>query len=478
MKNSMPQKQHSFSSTSTSAFEFGEEGDEHSMESRKRALTTRFLVLGMIGILMTSVLMSLGGYLRLQYNEMVTLSERVHQQLRATAKVVSSQPDLTTDKAYQSMATMMQSRVVRLQGFALFNAQSNMVINGGDYANLPSLFQSGDLSVSEPYKVYAPKIMSTQMLSSMATGNFSAVTLSSLVPLQGKRLNVMLNVDNTEGFARQRIVAMRLLLYLLLSTSLLFALLYFTFLRGIRTIDEQEQRLNQQISSLSNLLNINKSMQKSIRTASARAVELNEQFLRRTGADLHDGPAQMIGFSVMRLNQALDKDESGLIGPEFHAIKQALEESLEEIRGISSGLVLPELESMTLEQCMRKVVLLHTSAHKTDVGEFYQEIERDIPLPIKICAYRFVQEGLNNAYRHGQADQCRLAVSVKEDLLQISLKDNGIGFRKSQLVNNGKHLGLVGLKDRIESLGGKLMINSELGVGTALKLSVSLADDE
>ena len=258
---------------------------------------------------------------------------------------------------------------------------------------------------------------------------------------------------------------------------MLFSLLYITFLRGIRTIDEQEGILNQQISSLSNLLAINKSMQRSMRTASARAVELNEQFLRRTGADLHDGPAQMIGFSVMRLNQTLEKDESGLIGQEFHAIKQALEESLEEIRGISSGLVLPELETMTLEQCMRKVVLLHTSSHEVEVAEFYPKGDTDIPLPIKICAYRFVQEGLNNASRHGKAERCRLTVDVKNDTLNISLKDNGAGFRKSRLSNDGKHLGLMGLKDRIESLGGKLVINSELGVGTSLKLSLSLGND-
>ena len=118
--------------------------------------------------------------------------------------------------------------------------------------------------------------------------------------------------------------------------------------------------------------------------------------------------------------------------------------------------------------------MLHTAAHPTEVEEIYSDINHDVALPIKICAYRMVQEGLNNAHRHGQARLCRLKVFVKNDVLQIVLKDNGIGFRKSQLANDGKHLGLIGLKDRIESLGGKLSINSELGVGTSLKLSISL----
>ena len=95
-------------------------------------------------------------------------------------------------------------------------------------------------------------------------------------------------------------------------------------------------------------------------------------------------------------------------------------------------------------------------------------------MPIKICAYRMVQEGLNNAHRHGEAEECTLTVGVKNNVLQISLKDDGKGFRKSQLTNDGKHLGLIGLKDRIESLGGKLSINSELGTGTTLKLIIAL----
>ncbi len=447
------------------------------MERRKRVLTTRFLTLGMIGILMISTLMSLGGYVRLQINETRALAERSQMQLMLSAKSAGENSTIPIEQLYGVVGQMAQSRLVNLQAAKLFDHSGREVWRARNYTGLPNNFDASVLDADSPYAVIAPELLKSQTITSLFTGDFELTQIAALIPIKGKRATMVFSIDNTNGYDRQRSMALRLMIFLLLSTSLLFVLLYFTFLRGIRTIDEQEQRLNQQISSLSNLLTINKSMQRNIRTASARAVELNEQFLRRTGADLHDGPAQMIGFSVMRLNQALEKDESGLIGPEFHAIKQALEESLEEIRGISSGLVLPELENMTLEQCMRKVVMLHTSVHKTEVNEFYPEIEREIPLPIKISAYRFVQEGLNNAQKHGQADKCRLSITFKDDLLQISLKDNGVGFRKSQLTNDGKHLGLIGMKDRIESLGGRLAINSELGVGTSLKLSVPISDE-
>lgn len=447
-----------------------------SIEKRKQLLTSRFLVLGMIGVLMISIFLSLGGYFRLQVNELSATQERVHSQLQVIARSISGKSEIHSQRALDAMGSLTINRISQVDGVKIFAADGKLIWAGGQHSVLNHSVVGKGLSPSHPSVALAPKLFSSDVLLNLITGNYKPSVFASILPLQKQPVIVLVSVSNQSQQQTERFVALRLMLFLILSTSLLFALLYITFLRGIKTIEEQEQRLNKQISSLSNLLTINKSMQRSIRTASARAVELNEQFLRRVGADLHDGPAQMIGFSVMRLNQALEKDESGLIGPEFHAIKQALEESLEEIRGISSGLVLPELESMDLEQCMRKVVVLHTAANPVEVAEYYQNIDIEIPLPIKICAYRFVQEGLNNAQKHGQAKRCKLTVDIKNDALQIALKDNGVGFRKSQLTNDGKHLGLVGLKDRIESLGGKLAINSELGVGTTLKLNLSLID--
>ena len=280
-------------------------------------------------------------------------------------------------------------------------------------------------------------------------------------------------------FAHARRLAFRVLVMTLCGSLILIFVLSFSFRRGINTIKAQEKKLGHQVLRLSNLLSVNRLMQESIKTASARAVELNEQFLRRVGADLHDGPAQMIGYSVLRLNEVSRKEESEDLGQEFHAVKEALEESLEEIRGISSGLVLPELAELDLEQCLNKVVTLHSTKSKAEVAQYYSGLPGDIPLPIKITAYRFVQEGLNNAEQHGQAEKCRLSAHVIDSMLTVSLRDNGVGFRKSKLTRatEGGHLGLVGLRDRIESLGGKLIINSELGVGTVLKFTIAIADD-
>ena len=273
-------------------------------------------------------------------------------------------------------------------------------------------------------------------------------------------------------FARK--TAIGSFIILLLSGWILFAFLYATFKKGSDTIKGQELKLNQQISRLSNLLAINKSMQQSMKSASRRAVEMNEQFLRRVGSDLHDGPAQSIGYAVLRLDQASKREELESVSHEYHVVKEALSDSLEEIRGISSGLVLPELEEMTLLECLKKVVSRQKNKSDMQVTDYFKDLPDQIPMPFKICAYRFIQEGINNAQRHGRAKKCRVSAQMVGDVLHLSLKDNGSGFRKSQLTTEGGHLGLMGLKDRIESLGGKFSINSELGVGTAIKAAVQV----
>lgn len=303
-------------------------------------------------------------------------------------------------------------------------------------------------------------------------------TLSALIVDGGMAKYI---VKTVRDYSNANRVAANIFIVTFLAMLISGFVVLFVFSRLFRKVDqvikEDETILNNQVAKLSSLLDDNRELQRNMKSASSRAVELNERFLRRVGSDLHDGPAQSIGYALLRLNQLTSKQISEELGHEFHAVKQSLDESLEEIRGISSGLVLPELEQMSLEEAISKVIERHKLNTSTEVKESYVKLPDDLSLPIKICSYRFVQEGLNNAYKHGGADKCRFTAQMIEDVLHLSLKDNGMGFRMSSLSTDGGHLGLAGLKDRIESLGGNLSINSELGVGTALRVSVKITDN-
>jgi signal transduction histidine kinase len=451
-------------------------------EKNKNNLTTRFVVTGIIAIIIIVTIMTLRGYYVLRS---VGVEDRAHRFGVKVSEVVA----MISDRADKIEARHVLSIG---ESFKHFQSVKSAIIYTPDLKPIWPKTSSAALDMAEKKIALAlladPRTDEQVIdlgLNEMSTwidgalGRTEALTV--LVKLKDSKGEVFslarIDYDFGETLYSARHYGLRVFVFSLVCVIILFLALYYTFRRGIKTIELQEEKLNRQIDSLSKLLDANKNMQRSMKTASARAVELNEQFLRRVGADLHDGPAQMIGFAVMRLHQVSKQEAAKQFGHEFHAVKEALGNSLDEIRGISSGLVLPELEKLSLEECLRKVVALHGATSSVEIAQFYQEIRVNVPLPIKICAYRFIQEGLNNAHRHGDAKKCRLSAYVKDQELVISLKDNGIGFRKSRLKEGGAHLGLVGLKDRVESLGGQFSINSELGTGTALKLIINIADE-
>ena len=453
---------------------------QSTVDEKKRNLTFGFVITALVAVILSVSVMTVVAFHLLRtlglQTQMNIVAAELNQALFKEAKSVLSEAELDLiDARWPDLKQRLQLTDVALMDRSKKNIWSStprLFLSLDERSTFDELITSGSV---EPEIVDAFPWGLDRLL--LGGGNQTA---TALIPI--------LNGGETVAYAKSvgridavintaRNTAFGLFGLLLLGHVLLVFVLYYNFRRGIETIENQEKKLNQQISRLSNLLSINKSMQKSMKTASSRAVELNEQFLRRVGSDLHDGPAQSIGYAVLRLDQMRRKPESQSFGHEFHVIKEALDSSLTEIRGISSGLVLPELEQMTLEESLRKVVKRHQSNADTEVAQYYQDLPEHIEVPIKICSYRFVQEGLNNAHRHGKAEKCRISAHVKDDVLHLSLKDNGMGFRKSQLSTEGGHLGLMGLKDRIESLGGRFSINSELGVGTAIKVEIDLSDE-
>jgi signal transduction histidine kinase len=93
----------------------------------------------------------------------------------------------------------------------------------------------------------------------------------------------------------------------------------------------------------------------------------------------------------------------------------------------------------------------------------------------QICIYRFVQEGLNNTYRHGAAIGQTVHVVSDGRELTVEVADKGPGFSHSNSFGGGG-LGLAGLRARVESLGGKFSLETQSGSGTRLRASFQVAD--
>jgi signal transduction histidine kinase len=206
------------------------------------------------------------------------------------------------------------------------------------------------------------------------------------------------------------------------------------------------------------------------------SVEMSERFLHRVGADLHDGPAQLIGLALLRLDTlrpllAGEHSQS----EEFEKIRIVLQDCLREIRHLSAGLAPPHLDSLPLRKVLELAVRQHQQRTGSAVNAAIGKLPANISSLHKVCIYRFVQEGLNNAYRHAGGIGQTVHVVSDGGELTVEVADKGPGFSAAKS-GGGDGLGLAGLRDRVESLGGKFSLEAQLGHGTRLRASFQLVD--
>jgi len=265
-------------------------------------------------------------------------------------------------------------------------------------------------------------------------------------------------------------------LLVMLVTLIMLSLLFVIVLRGSRTIESQEAALKSRIDELSDLRN-------RLKKASRGSTEQNEQFLRRVGADLHDGPAQLLGVALLRLDAIRQQVVSSIQVPtgecqDLDIVENALRDALADIRNISAGLVLPELDGLTLSDILTKAVSSHESRTQTSPSLSLDELPKHIGKSTQICLYRLVQEGLNNAERHAPDAACSVSARYAEDTFEVEVADKGSGFDPEIIKTSSSGLGLPGLRDRIESVGGQFEIHSAAGRGTQLIARFSVSDQE
>lgn len=267
-------------------------------------------------------------------------------------------------------------------------------------------------------------------------------------------------------------------------TLVMIASLFQIVRRGARTISQQKTALSQRVEELSRSLDLNTVLQRRVADANRRAAEANEQFLRQIGAELHDGPAQLISLGLLRLDALkprgpLSAKQRKVIDHDFGIVRGALGDGLKELRTICAGITIPELRNATLPDALRMAASTHQRRTGTEVElELDPALPEGVPLPFVVCAYRFVQEGLNNAFRHAAGAGQRVAAQFDGKSLQLTVSDAGPGIPATAPPAAGAsgQLGLRGLRDRILAMGGEFDITSSPGGGTHLTARFNLEE--
>jgi len=253
----------------------------------------------------------------------------------------------------------------------------------------------------------------------------------------------------------------------------MFALLFNIVRRGARTIDTQHRELETRLDEVARISDQNAALRRRVQGAALRGSELNERHLRRISAELHDGPAQALALASLRLDRLSRRVAEGRGEEELEVIRSSLSDAIREIREISRGLSLPQIEGKTLPEVLNLVIRSHErrtgTRVETDLGPC-QDAAPQLDHSTAICVYRFVQEALSNAFRHGGGIGQRTACMMAGDALTISVEDAGPGFDPANI--NAHNLGLAGLRERVESIGGEFRLEGRPGTGARLSMTL------
>jgi PAS domain S-box-containing protein len=204
----------------------------------------------------------------------------------------------------------------------------------------------------------------------------------------------------------------------------------------------------------------------------ARTVEVAEQERMRIAAELHDGPIQkltVVAFNLDRLGMRIARNESGA-EELMQKIRTDLQTQMFALRRVMSDLRPPILDernlAAALNDCAQQVFADAAVECETTCA-----LGSDWPAPeIETAVYRVVREALINIRRHADATRVGVALERVGESLRLLVTDDGDGFDHAD--SDIEHFGLLGMQERIGSLGGRLEVESVVGGGTRVEVTL------
>ena len=209
---------------------------------------------------------------------------------------------------------------------------------------------------------------------------------------------------------------------------------------------------------------------------SRRLLEVQEEERRHLSRELHDEFGQLLATITVQLHAA-----RGLAG---EAARSRLEECSvllqragAQVRSLALELRPTMLETAGLDPTLRWLAEQHqqlTGIEPQIVGHL-----NDVPGDVAIACFRAVQEALTNVVRHARAQHVWIELSQSDGVVELVVRDDGVGFDVKGTLNRAAshgHLGLLGMKERVQILGGRLEVDSKPGLGTRIHILLPLAE--
>ena len=210
-----------------------------------------------------------------------------------------------------------------------------------------------------------------------------------------------------------------------------------------------------------------------MRRLAAQHLTIQETERRRIAADLHDGLGQSLSLLKLGIQEALRQMGAGVPRKAVESVKQLLPKvagALDELRRVAMDLRPSSLDDLGILPTLSWFVREFEATNlKTRIEKHISVSEKDVPEPLKLAIFRILQEAVNNAVKHSDADCIRVSLHNGDDVLAFTIEDDGKGFDPGALASRGdarRGLGMQSMRERAELSGGTYAVTSAVGQGT------------
>ena len=200
-----------------------------------------------------------------------------------------------------------------------------------------------------------------------------------------------------------------------------------------------------------------------------RIVTAQELERRRLARELHDETGQALTTILLGLRTVESAETPDEAKNAVEDLRELVLSTLHDVRRLAVELRPKALDDFGLEPALER--LTTTFAEQTGIAvDYHARIGERLPADIETALYRIVQEALTNIVKHAQATRVSVVITRQRNGVKALIEDDGVGFAQEETRDHG--LGLLGMRERLQLVGGRFAIESAAGSGTTLVAEV------
>ena len=193
-------------------------------------------------------------------------------------------------------------------------------------------------------------------------------------------------------------------------------------------------------------------------------IETEHQERERIAKDLHDSVGQKL--SVVKMQMSIKNNDN-------QTASNLLDEAIQDVRAVSHNLMPADLSKglITAVENMCEQINFSSTTFKIHINKTNSINNLILDKQHTLLIYRITQELINNAIKHAQAKNIHINMDCEKNLLNLNLKDDGVGF-DTNILTQKDGLGIKSIKNRVEQLMGTINIKSQIGIGTEFNIFI------